>query len=127
MSVVVFPIPLGAKKTPFAPGVCGKGSGGFFDSSEFQLVSLAFLYRRRAISVKARNGHNLLCLHGHRNSGANVLHKALACQIKARKGADYTTFRRMPFDVLQRRSRIERAVLSTKGLEGVLSWVSSFC
>ena len=29
MSVVVFPIPLGARKHPLAPGVCGKGSGGF--------------------------------------------------------------------------------------------------
>ena len=29
ISVAVFPIPEGAKKTPLQPGVCGKGSGGF--------------------------------------------------------------------------------------------------
>ena len=53
MSVVVFPIPLGAKYIPFAPGVWGKGSGGFL---KFQLISAGLFsipLQKHAISVKA--------------------------------------------------------------------------
>jgi hypothetical protein len=72
-------MPLGAKNTPFAPGVCGKGCGGFL---KFQLISAGLFSiftetQHITWGQIIKNGHSLLYCHGDRYVGFTVWHQGL--------------------------------------------------